>query len=83
MGSRKQRSAIDTVRNVVNRVQETWVDRKPVYKLLLNLNGAFDHVSRNKLLYIMESMESDSILIHWREVLMSDRNLSLVIDGPQ
>lgn len=50
MGFRRQSSAIDTVAHVVRRVQRAWVEGKLAGILLIDVRGAFDHVSQGWLL---------------------------------
>lgn len=81
MGSRKQRSCTDAVARVMNRVEETWNQGKIAGLLLMDVKGAFDHVSRNQLLRRMRDMKVDGNLIKWVGSFMTDRRLQLVIDG--
>lgn len=81
MGSRKQRSCVDAVARVMNRVEETWNQGKIAGLLLMDVKGAFDHVSRNQLLRSMRDMKIDGNLIKWVGSFMTDRRLQLVIDG--
>lgn len=45
MRSRRQRSAINTVAQVVSRMQEAWAQGKKASMLLVDIKGAFNHVS--------------------------------------
>lgn len=49
--------------------------------LLMDVKSTFNHVSRNYLLRTMETMDADGDLILWIEAFMSNRSVSLVIEG--
>lgn len=51
--------------------------------LLVDLKGAFDHISRSCQLCTIEGMRAEGDLIRWTESFMSDRRLGPVIDGHQ
>lgn len=59
MGLRRLRSTIDAVARAVNRVQEAWEQGKMAHMLLMDVKGAFDHVSKNCLLRTMEKIDAD------------------------
>lgn len=50
-----------------NLVQEAWVERKLAGMLLIDVNRAFDHVSSNYVLRIMECIGTDRDLMRWTE----------------
>lgn len=62
-GSRRQRSTIDTVIVLIDRMQEAWVEGKLVGRLLIYMKGAFCHVYGNYQLRTMEGMGADRDLI--------------------
>lgn len=80
MGSRKQRSCIDAVARVVNKVEEAWGRGNIAALLLMDVKGAFDHV-RCTTLQRMQEMQIDGNIIGWVESFLTDRHLQLVIDG--
>lgn len=49
----------------------------------MDIRGAFNHFSRNSLLNTMKGMGADNDLIKMMQSFMSDRSISLVIDGHQ
>ena len=49
MGGRKNRSAIDVVALVIHKVYKTWEVKQVAGAFLMDVKGAFDHVSRAKL----------------------------------
>lgn len=50
MGGRKKRSAIDAVAILVHTVQKAWEEKKLAAALLMDVKGAFDHVSKGQLI---------------------------------
>lgn len=51
--------------------------------LLMDVKGAFNHVSRNELMRKMEAMSADGDLVRWTGSFMEERKVSLVVDGLQ
>lgn len=51
--------------------------------LLINVKGAFDHVSWSCFLHSMQEMGTDRNLMRWTESFKSDRSVRLVIDRHQ
>lgn len=49
MGGRKHRSAIDAAALIIHRVYEAWESKQVAGALLMDVKGAFNHVSRAKL----------------------------------
>lgn len=81
MGSRKQRSCIDTVARVINRVEQAWDRGNFAALLLTNFKGEFDHVSRNCLLRRLKEIGVDGNLVGWVGSFVTERRLQLRIDG--
>ena len=81
MGARKNRSAIDAVAILVQKVQDIWNNRQIAGTLLMDVKGAFDHVSRAKLAQRMADLGIDDNLIGWTQSFLTDRWIELVIDG--
>lgn len=81
MGGRKQRSCIDAVARVINRVEQAWDHGKVAALLLMDVKGAFDHVSRGYLLRRLKEVGIDGSIVEWVRSFMTDRRLQLVIDG--
>lgn len=48
---------------------------------LMDVRGAFDHVSSNELIRKMEKIGADSDLVKWTGLFMSEKKLCLVVDG--
>lgn len=70
MGSRRQRSAIDGIPCMVDRVQKAWAEGKLAVMLLIDVKGALDHVSRNYLLRTIDGINADGDLMQWTESFM-------------
>lgn len=62
MGGRKQRSCIDAVARVVDKVEKAWRRGKIAALLSMDVKGAFDHVSRGRLLKTMMKVRFDGNL---------------------
>ncbi len=81
MGGRKERSAIDAVATLIHTVQEKWEEKKLAAALFMDVKGAFDHVSKGKLLTQMIEFRVDGDLVTWTGSFLTDRKIQLVIDG--
>ena len=81
MGGRKHRSAIDAAALMIHKVHEIWEDKQIAGALLMDVKGAFDHVSRAKLVQRMADLGIDDDLIGWTQSFLTDRSVELVIDG--
>ena len=73
MGARKYRSAIDAAALLTQKVQETWKNRKIAGALLMDVKGAFDHVSRAQLAQRMADLGIDDDFIGWTQSFLTDR----------
>ena len=83
LGSRKQRSAVDTALLLQHYVQEQRTKRKGnvTSVLFLDIKGAFDHVSKSKLLATMQQLQLPLSLINWVDSFLSERVIQLMFDG--
>ena len=81
MGGRKHRSAIDAAALMIHKVQKIWEDKQIAGALLMDIKGAFDYVSRAKLVQRMKDLSIDNDLIGWTKSFLTDRSVELVIDG--
>lgn len=63
IGARKQQCAIDAVASLVHKVQEFWVEKKLAAALFMDVKGAFDHVSKTRLVERMIEIGIDGALI--------------------
>ena len=81
MGGRKQRSAIEAAALMIHKVHEMWENQPVAGALLMDVKGAFDHVSRARLAQRMADLDIDNDLIGWMQSFLTDRWVELVIDG--
>ena len=75
LGSRKQRSAIDAALLLMHYIQQQKAKRKRSVTsvLFLDIKGAFDHVSKPKLLAAMQGLQLPQSLISWVDSFLSER----------
>jgi reverse transcriptase-like protein len=81
MGSRKQISAIDAVMSLVHDIQLAKSEGKITSVLLMDVKGAYDHVSANQLLKICQDLGLPRSLCSWIECFMNNRQVQLAFDG--
>jgi hypothetical protein len=91
LGGRKQHSAIDAGlllldfiaknRNLSRRKKIKLKGNNTVSVLLLDIRGAFDHISRNQLLKICQKLALPVPLCSWISSFLSDRTLQLTFNG--
>ena len=81
IGGRKHRSAIDEAALMIHKVHKIWENKQTAGALLMDVKGAFDHVSRAKLVQRMADLSIDNDLISWTQSFLTDRSVELVIDG--
>ena len=83
LGSRKQRSAVDTALLLQHHIQQQRAKRKGniTSVLFLDIKGAFDHVSKPKLLATMQKLQLPPSLISWVDSFLSERIIRLMFDG--
>lgn len=65
MGARKRQSAIDVAAILVQQVDNSWENKKIAGALLMDVKGAFDHVSRAELVKKIIELGIDDDLIGW------------------
>jgi len=81
MGGRLHKSAIDTALLLQNEVETNKSYKLKTTTLFLDVKGAFDHVSKNRLLQIMISLLLPTSLILWVSSFLDDRVLRLAFDN--
>lgn len=64
VGSRKNRNSIDAVRRIMKQSQLAWA-RGNKSGLFVDVNGAFDHVSKNCLLRYLKVKGVDVNIVRW------------------
>lgn len=81
IGGRLSKSAIDAALLLSNQVDENKTLKRKTSTLFLDVKGAFDHVSKNRLLAILRRLQLPNSLIAWVSSFLQDRLLRLSFDG--
>lgn len=81
IGGRKQRSAQDAIIALTHDVEMNWKKGHTTSALFLDVKGAFDNVSKVRLLETMDQMRFPSCVIQWTRHFMSSRLIALAFDG--
>jgi ribonuclease HI len=76
-GGRKLASTDHAIHLLLQRIHEAWADRKVASLLLLDVSGAFDNVSRQRLLHNLRKRRVNQTLVRWIDSFMSDRSSTL------
>ena len=80
LGGRLKKSAIDAALLLHNEVELNKSNKLCTSTLFLDVKGAFDHVSKNRLLEILYSLKLPISLITWVSSFLDDRTLRLSFD---
>ena len=81
IGGRRSKSAVDAAILLVDTVQVQKQLGRITTTLFLDIKGAFDHVSQNQLLGVLQRLGLPISLIAWINSFLSDRQLRLSFDG--
>src|ERR1700710_2689511 len=81
IGSRLYKSAIDATLLLKNEVEINKTNKLKTTTLFLDIKGAFDHVSKNRLIEVLVNLKLPISLIKWVLSFMNDRILRLVFEG--
>jgi hypothetical protein len=81
IGGRRARSAIDAALALTHDIQSARNKGLKSSCLLMDIRGAFDHVSRNQLLGFCQRLGLPISLCDWILSFMSDRYIQLAFDG--
>ena len=81
IGGRPQRSAIDAAMALAHEVETGHHNGEVTSVLLMDVRGAFDNVSKTRLLMTMRRLAIPSAILSWTETFLSDRLTSLSFDG--
>ncbi|KAH7553336.1 hypothetical protein BM1_08309 [Bipolaris maydis] len=81
LGGRLKKSAIDAALLFYNNIQQQKRKQKITTTIFLDIKGAFDHVSKNKLLEAMKDQGLPCCLLAWTKSFFEDRVLQLSFDG--
>jgi hypothetical protein len=80
-GCRKRHSVVDAAACLTEEVYQSWAKGKIAGAILMDVKGAFEHVSRTRLTKCLEELEANPQLIRWTDNFMKDRKVSLIING--
>jgi hypothetical protein len=84
MGGRKHRSSEYALHAVTAKIYEQWnngKDGQVASLLLLDVSGAFDNVSHNRLLHNLRKRKVDENTVRWIASSLSDRHTHILVDG--
>ncbi len=81
MGGRKQRSAIDAAMCLTHDIQMANNNNRVLSAMLLDVKGAFDHVSLNQLLKVMKQLQLPQRVLKWVKCFLTNRSIVLAFDG--
>ncbi len=81
IGGRVQNSALDTAMALMHEIESNQKKKEITSALFLDIKGAFDHVSRNRLLRICQKLGLPRSLCRWIFYFLSDRRIRLLFDN--
>jgi ribonuclease HI len=81
LGGRKQYSAIDAVMSLIHDIQINKNEKLVTSILFMDIKGAFDHVSANRLIKICIELGLPKNLIYWIKDFLLERSINLSFDG--
>src|SRR5271170_1342315 len=81
IGGRIQKSAIDAALALTHDIELARNRGLKSSALLLDIKGAFDHVSKNQLLGFCQRLKLPISICNWIESFISDRSIRLAFDG--
>ena len=81
MGGRRYRAAIDAVLCLLHDITKANNNKHILSILFFDVKGAFDHVSKARLLDTMRRLYLDPAVIRWTDTFLSDRQIGLAFDG--
>ena len=81
IGERLQRSAIDAVMALTHEIEDAKRHKKIVSTLFMDVKGAFDNVSRDRLLHTMKELRIPAQLTTWVSHFLTFRTTALAFDG--
>ena len=73
-GGRKLASTDHAIHLLLQRIHEAWADGKVASLLLLDASGAFDNVSRQRLMHNLKKRRINHTLVRWIDSFLSDRS---------
>jgi len=76
-GGRKLASTDHAIHLLLQRIHEAWADGKVASLLLLDVSGAFDNVSRPRLIHNLRKRRVNQTLVRWIDSFLSNRSTTL------
>jgi ribonuclease HI len=80
VGGRKLASTDHAIHLLLQRIHEAWAEGKVATLLLLDVSGAFDNVSRPRLLHNLRKRRVDSKLVRWIDSFLTGRSTKLKLE---
>ena len=81
MGGRRQRSAVDTALLLTDCVERNKAKGHKTSAAFLDIKGAFDHVSKARLLGTLIKLRLPYSVVSWTRSFLEDRQIRLTFDG--
>src|ERR1700709_678607 len=81
IGSRLYKSAIDVALLLKNKVKVNKTNKLKTTTLFLDIKGAFDYISKNRLIEVLVNLKLPISLIKWVLSFINNRMLRLVFEG--
>lgn len=76
-GGRKLASTEHAVHFLLQRIHQAWSEGKVATLLLLDVSGAYDNVSRERLLHNLRKRQVDENIVRWIDSFLRDRSTTL------
>uniref|UniRef100_A0A1L7UN13 Reverse transcriptase n=1 Tax=Fusarium mangiferae TaxID=192010 RepID=A0A1L7UN13_FUSMA len=76
-GGRKLTSTEHAMHFLLQRIHEAWAEGKVASLLLLDVSGAYDNVSRERLLHNLRKRRVCQNIVRWTESFLCDRSTTL------
>ncbi|KAB2568601.1 putative RNA-directed DNA polymerase from transposon BS [Lasiodiplodia theobromae] len=80
-GGRKQRSTVQALTVLQQRIYDAWREGKVLSLLSFDVKGAYNGVARDVLLHRLRQRRIPEVLIRWVEAFCSNRSASVVVNG--
>nr|XP_036581842.1 zinc knuckle [Colletotrichum truncatum]KAF6790285.1 zinc knuckle [Colletotrichum truncatum] len=83
MGGRRQRSTEHALHLIIDKIYEAWNTRQGMAAslLLLDVSGAFDNVSHQRLLHNLRKRRINESIVRWITSFLGNRQTQIHIDG--
>ncbi len=81
MGGRKSRSTEHAIHHILETINEAWDEGKVASLLLLDVSGAYDNVSHQRLLHNLKKRRLDTLMVELIRSFLTNRTTTLSFDG--